>query len=273
MTDNPILKLYEQLSSCPNSPGTCSTPIDGCWDINLFTQPTPAERVFNYSIFMCRTMKLGAAYHDYSPCDQHNFVGLCPHELIRSTHNSAIQLAVADSLLSNKYLNTAASSTFYGSPAELASERARIVVRLAESVAGQLSATRIVIIGASSELINYALSRGAAVRVHDLDEMLIGRSLGGVEVLGPDYLQDSISWANLAIVTGMTIANSTLTSLVELCRSTRTRIILYAESGPTVAQYLVDTGYIDGAVSETFPYYIFGGQTTFYAKKYEKVGL
>lgn len=270
MTDNPLFKLYEQLSSCPNGPNNCFTPISGCWDINLFTQPSSTERVFNYSIFMCRTLKLGAAYHDFSPCDQHNYIGLCPHKLIQSTHNSAVKLALADSLLSNKYLDTATSSTFYGAPAELASKRAGIIVKLTESINGRLSTARVVIIGASSELINHVRLQGAAVRVHDLDEMLIGRSLAGIEVLGPQCLQASIEWADVAIVTGMTIANSTLTSLVDLCRSANTRIILYAESGPTVAQYLVDTGYIDGAVSETFPYYIFGSQATFYVKKVEQ---
>ena len=81
-----------------------------------------------------------------------------------------------------------------------------------------------------------------------------------VEIYHGDRTLPLLEDADLAIVTGMTITTQTIDSILEVCRTHNTKVILFAETGANLGSYYLQEG-ADVFLGETYPFYIFNGQS------------
>ena len=92
----------------------------------------------------------------------------------------------------------------------------------------------------------------------DLSPAIIGNDSGGAEVLDASHTAKAIASSDIALVTGMTLANSTLDPIVELCGASGGPVVMYAQTGSYFGPFYRDWG-IRAVVSESFPIYTLPG--------------
>jgi hypothetical protein len=88
------------------------------------------------------------------------------------------------------------------------------------------------------------LVRGFKVTATDLSPDVVGQNLGGVTVCGAVENCKSIAAADLTIITGMTLSNGTLPSLLETAKTSNTSTMIWAVTGRNLGQYYTEHGAI-----------------------------
>jgi hypothetical protein len=88
---------------------------------------------------------------------------------------------------------------------------------------------------------------------------MIGREIHGVKVEDGYRTNELVGSADLAIVTGMTIATDSLELILEAAHAGGTRLLVFAETGASFGEEYCRTLGVDTVVSEPFPFYIFQG--------------
>lgn len=74
--------------------------------------------------------------------------------------------------------------------------------------------SRITFVGFQPKFVS-ELSQTFELRVLDLDQDNIGKSFSGVRIEGPSEERSSVSWAELLVVTGSTLANGTINNFLD----------------------------------------------------------
>lgn len=81
--------------------------------------------------------------------------------------------------------------------------------RLQEHLLAQHPRARLTLVGLQPRFVE-ALSRSFELRVLDLDPDNIGKEFFGARIEGPEQERQAVSWADLLVVTGSTLANGTI---------------------------------------------------------------
>ena len=84
---------------------------------------------------------------------------------------------------------------------------------LAEYIRTNYGRPKIALVGLQPRMLQ-VLSKEFKVRVTDLDEDNIGRVKFGAPIGGPEETPANIEWCDVAVVTGSTLANATITQLL-----------------------------------------------------------
>lgn len=80
---------------------------------------------------------------------------------------------------------------------------------VARYIQARHGAARLTQIGFQPRLVD-RLQQDHAYRIVDLDLDNIGRSVGAVQIEGPEATADAVAWADLLLVTGTTLVNNTI---------------------------------------------------------------
>jgi hypothetical protein len=83
---------------------------------------------------------------------------------------------------------------------------------------------------------------------------LLGRNLSGVTVCDATENGRFIKAADLAIITGMTLANRTLPALIASAKTHNTSTVIFAVTGRNFGNYYVDHG-VDCVISYPSPFF------------------
>jgi len=81
--------------------------------------------------------------------------------------------------------------------------------RLQEHLLARHPGARLTLVGLQPKFVA-ALSKSFELRVLDLDPDNIGKEFSGVRIEGPGQERDAVSWAELLVVTGSTVANGSI---------------------------------------------------------------
>ncbi|MBZ0287571.1 MAG: hypothetical protein K8I30_08145 [Anaerolineae bacterium] len=219
-------------------------------EFNTARQPEP------YSFALVLTgLGLGCCYADEILSVPHGWIGQDARTL--EAPDPVWHVALLDSIPSPERRQPTKSVELTGAPAEKSAIRARVVADVVmEAAAAQgIKLPKIINIGAVGKFIAELTRRKCVVAACDLEDAIVGQEAGGTTVCGPETTERLISEADIALVTGMTVSNGTLDTILEHARNHGTAVIVFAETGGSFAPELLDAG-ICAVVAESFPFYV-----------------
>ena len=237
--------------------------VRGLWSTDCFYNPDHNGRIFDYKVIVTQTVGQGCAYslrYDYDRKDLLQYVGKdC---LEQPVSDVALRVSMLDSLYG--YFFPVANQTVeraVGSSYEKLSWRTNLILREATRLLGNLKNKRILNVGVVGDILKCFHDQRSNIVGTDYDETIIGTKMfHDVEIYHGDRTLPLLEDADLAIVTGMTITTQTIDSILEVCRTHNTKVILFAETGANLGSYYLQEG-ADVFLGETYPFYIFNGQS------------
>ncbi len=236
--------------------------VRGMWKVELAFKPNPAERTFQYTFWIAMTKGQGVCYCTGDDPRGRELVGGDARELVKE--KTCISIAALDSLYASLPRQPAAVHHIAGNSIEKTKPRTEIILaeveRLLAGVSGRCP--RVVNVGVVGNLLRDLRVKGYDVCASDLERDIIGSTVHGVEIQDGTKTFDLVGQADLAVVTGMTIATDSLELIVEEARKAGTKLLVFAETGANFGEEYCRTIGIDTVVSEPFPFYIFQGAST-----------
>jgi hypothetical protein len=174
-----------------------------------------------------------------------------------------LQVAIADALyclINEKQLQN--KKLFKGNIREKAKERARIL--LAHIPDG----SKILLLGAATEIIEEARTKSCVLKVLDLEKQKIGLELQSTHISdgGDVSFQREVLATDYIVATGMIFVSQTADKLFKLAKENDKNLTLYMETGSNFGSQLINHG-ADVVLSESFPYYDFFGETKYLLHK------
>ena len=122
----------------------------------------------------------------------------------------------------------------YASRAHLFADEAAFVLRRRSARANKGTRPHIHVAGATAGILNALLVCGFKVTATDLSPDVVGQNCG-VTVCDAVENCKSIAVADLTIITGMTLSNGTLPSLLETAKTSNTSTMIWAVTGRNCA--------------------------------------
>lgn len=236
--------------------------VRGIWKVELAFKPNPAERTFNYTFWLAMTRGQGCCYCTGDDQRGRELVGTDARELFGV--QTCISIAALDSIYASLPRRPAATFELRGNSIDKTAARTRIIadeaLRLLEPVCSRKP--KVVNVGVVGNVIRDMKERGCEVWASDMEPEMIGRDVHGVKVEDGYRTNQLVADADLAIVTGMTIATDSLGLIVEAAKAGNTKLLVFAETGANFGDEYCRTIGIDSVVSEPFPFYIFQGVST-----------
>jgi hypothetical protein len=99
------------------------------------------------------------------------------------------------------------------------------------------------------------------VKATDYYSGVVGQNYHGVHILHGSKTNELIAEVDLAIVTGLTLANGTLDEILSIAQKNNTKLAIFAETGAHFASEYCQMG-IDLVISEPLPFYLSGSGKT-----------
>jgi uncharacterized UPF0146 family protein len=121
---------------------------------------------------------------------------------------------------------------------------------------------RVLVVGATAGILQALLRRGLDVCATDLSSDVVGRTLGGVQVLDGRVANARLMKdADLTIVTGISLTNGTMPELMSLAKTHNTSTMIWAVTGKNFGHYYTDHG-VDSVISDPSPFLLLPGPAT-----------
>jgi putative heavy-metal chelation protein len=234
------------------------------WDVDYVRQQVPGERRARYTMRLAQAESYGAAIDHSSPrqaCDP-NLIGEdCRHILDDRRYRDNVDRTGLIDLVVGEVTAQGHEVTFgqtmrdkYASRARLFADEATLVLRRNGLHASKATRPHIHVAGATAGILSTLLARGFKVTATDLSPDIVGQNLGGVTVC--DAVENSrfIAAADLIIITGMTLPNGTLPSILETAKAFDTSTMVWAVTGRNLGQYYAEHG-VDCVISDPSPFF------------------
>jgi len=235
----------------------------GVWKVELGFKPNPAERTFSYTFWLAMTRGQGCCYCTGDDERGRKLVGSDARELLKE--QTCISIAALDSLYASLPRSPAAVHEFEGNPVDKTPVRTGIILDEARRLLAQAGVTgrcrKVVNVGMVGNVIRALKNEGCEVMASDMEPEMVGTTVHDTLVQDGTKTFDLVRDADLAIVTGMTIATDSLGLIIEEARKHNTRLLVFAETGANFGQEYCRTLGVDTVVSEPFPFYIFQGKS------------
>lgn len=238
--------------------------LHGQWGLELLFQPNPSERIFKYRVILTQTKKQGCCYcaNKQSKIDA-SLMGRDVRYV--KTKNRCLDIALLDAGFSAFNTPPEISHTLDGTSSEKAQLRAEIVVNEVMYQLEDLSThktPKIVNIGVVGNILQKLSDKGYRVSATDLDKEIIGQDVHHVKIQdGNIHTLELVSQSDLALITGMVLATQTLEDILSTAAQSKTKIVMFAETGAWFANEFCSSFGIDSVISEPFPFYIFEGRS------------
>lgn len=221
------------------------------------------ERVFD-DMNMCLLILeqgYGFAYFqkDLNFQDVQNYVNKDLREVLKIPIPPYIKVAIADAIhsLINNQNNRYKYKLFRGDL------RTKAKLRAKKLVEGIRSGSRVLLLGASAEIIDECNNRKLQLSVLDLEPSKIGLTFNQKLVENSDKLfAEKINSVDFVIATGMIFVSETADMLFDRARKNNYKLILYMQTGSNFGGELLRYG-AHKILSEVFPYYDFSGDTKY----------
>jgi hypothetical protein len=235
------------------------------WSVSYLVQAEPGERKTRYTMRIAqsegygRSGGLGPGLPDPDP----DLVGRDTRRILRERlwRDESDRLAITDLILGQVSRpadeQIALDDTFHGkyvARAKIFADEANHVLQRRGLEHHTASPPRVVVVGATAGVLSALIGAGLEVRATDLSLDIVGRTLGGVEVLdGRTANVALMKDSDVAIVTGMSLTNGTLPDLMGLAKTHNTSTIIWAVTGKNFGHYYTDHG-VDSVISDPSPF-------------------
>lgn len=218
---------------------------------------------FHLHYIVAQTLGQGCSYYDPDmdePGLYESLIGRNALEVV--TGHRCINIALLDAVFASLKGKPSKANSIEGTNIEKADLRANIVCHEAELLLKKRNAPKrgkrmmVVNVGVVGNFLAYLMNcPGLEVRASDFYRGVVGSSVHGVQVEHGSKTLDLVADADVAIVTGMTLANDTLDSILNTARENSTSLLIFAETGANFASEYCNMG-VDTVVSEPFPFYL-----------------
>ena len=240
------------------------------WSVSYVVQAEPAERKTRYTMRIAqaegygRSGGLGPGLPDPDP----DLIGEDARRILRERlwRDESEQLAITDLILgqvsrpANEQI--VLDDTFRGkyvARTKIFADEANHLLQRRGVEHRAARPPRVLVVGATAGILNALVRGGFAVRATDLSPDMVGRALGGVEVLdGTTANARLMKESDLAIVTGMSLTNGTLPGLMSLAKTHNTSTIIWAITGKNFGHYYTEHG-VDSVISDPSPFLLLPG--------------
>ena len=238
--------------------------LTSLWYLDYIRQDVPEDRKTRYTVRLAQAENYGTAFGPISALRDadHALVGEDSRVILKDRrfrddidrtalidlvigHVSppATHQLVVDQILRDKY---AARSRLFADEAEAVLRR-----KGAGAIKGRKPC--VLVIGATSGILDALVARGLEVTATDMSPDVVGKNLGGVTVRDATENGSLIEAADLAIITGMTLPNRTLPGLIEAAKIHNTSTMIWAVTGKNLGHYYTEQG-IDCVISDPAPF-------------------
>jgi len=239
--------------------------IHGQWAIELLFQPNPEERIFNYQIVVAQTQRQGTCYctsTEKAEIDK-SLIGKDARWV--TLENKSLEIALLDAAYSAVETQSTKDYLLDGTSIEKATNRAEIIaseVLLQMPENTKQSRRSVVNVGVVGTIVSRLFNCGCQVYATDMDPILVGKYCGGVLVQdGRMHTLELVEKCDVALITGMTLSTCTLEEILLVASKSKTKVVMFAETGAWFATEYCNTFRIDSVISEPFPFYIFEGRS------------
>lgn len=225
-----------------------------------------SERVFtdmNFCLVLFEDAYGFSYFQDDIDYSLSRFVNKSALQIIDEELPVYLRVAIIDALfcLINKDSNTD-RLVFTGNLRQKAKMRA-------ETLLEQISdRSRILLLGAATEIIEEAKRKNCDLTVLDLNKQKIGLQLCSAEIENADQinLEKEVQETDYIVATGMIFVSETADEIFKLSINNNKKLILFMETGSNFGPQLLDHG-ASTVLSEFFPYYDFYGETKYLVSK------
>jgi hypothetical protein len=239
------------------------------WDVDYVRQHVPGERKTRYAMTLAQAENYGIAFDLTSvrQCRDPQLVGEDSRQILidRRFRDDIDRTALIDLVIghiaaapSHQVILDQGLLDKYALRARLFADEAALVLRRKGLHATKGTKPHIHVAGATAGMISALLTRGFNVTATDLSPDVVGQNLGGVTVCDEAENGKFIKAADLVIITGMTLPNRTLPSLIEAAKTCNTSTLVWAITGKNLGQYYTQHG-VDCVISDPSPFLLLPG--------------
>jgi hypothetical protein len=243
------------------------------WSVSFLVQADPSERKTRYTMRIAqaegygRSGGLGPGLPDPDP----DLVGQDTRQILKDRRwkDEADRVAIADLVIGQ--VSRPADEQIvldetlrgkYTARAEIFADEAIRVLKGRGAEPHRGNRRRVLVVGATAGILHALLGRGLDVCATDLASDVVGRTLGGVQVLDGRVANARLMKdADLTIVTGISLTNGTMPELMSLAKTHNTSTLIWAVTGKNFGHYYTDHG-ADSVISDPSPFLLLPGPAT-----------
>lgn len=260
-------KIFEQLISIGKDKSKNLPPnallIRGLWRTDYILKLTPESTLFHLHYILVQTDGIGCSYYeaaDEEPGISKRLIGQTAFEIEKQFE--AIRIAALDSVYANINDEPSERIIIDGTNVEKEYKRAEIVCQEALSILKRKkpkNGKKIVVlnVGVVGTIISRLIKeKSIQVKASDYSKDVVGTdTIHGVKVEYGAKTVKLIAEADLAIITGMTLANNTIDDILYTAIKEKTALVMFAETGSNFASEYCKMG-VDVVIGEPFPFYL-----------------
>jgi hypothetical protein len=255
--------------------------LTSLWYIDFIIQHAPGERKTRYAARLAQSENYGIAFSLTSALrdidealalreSDHGLVGEDSRQILkdRRYRNDMDRTALIDLVMGHVSAVADDHAVLdqtrpekYVLKSRLFSDEAEVVLKRKGVGAIKGGKPHVLVIGAMAGTIAALLARGYEVSATDMSPDVVGRNLGGVTVSHGAENRRLIEAADLAIITGMTLPNRSLPSIVEDAKRSNTSTMMWSVTGKNLGHYYIEHG-VDCVVSDPLPFLMLPGPFT-----------
>ncbi len=235
--------------------------LRGLWKTHYVLRLDQKSTIFNLNYVRAQTLGQGCSYFDIEeePGLSESQIGKNVFDL--DGEPRSIRIASLDAAFFSLKGQASQSHVLEGSNIEKGKERAQIVNNELHALLDRKSRksgrkTKVLNVGVVGHFLHVlARDKRLDLCATDFYRGVVGQRVHGVLVEHGSKTTELVAGADVAIITGMTLANCTLGKIIEAAQESKTALILFAETGANFASEYCRLG-IDVVVSEPFPFYL-----------------
>jgi hypothetical protein len=237
--------------------------VRGLWRTDYVLRINERATLFHLHYVVAQTLGQGCSYYDAeqeNPGLSESLIGSNALEV--QTGSRCIDIALLDAVFSFLKEPPVISHVLRGTNMEKADQRARIVCNEALSLLKRMPSYKhgkrmtVVNVGVVGNFLAILANHSnIKLRASDFYRGVVDRLVWGVRIEHGSKTLDLVAGADLAIVTGMTLANNTLDAILNTALKSKTALVIFAETGANFASEYCKMG-ADIVISEPFPTYL-----------------
>lgn len=228
--------------------------IRGVWTTRYRLKLLPESTPFDLQFVLVQTVGIGCCYYPVPELISGEGACIGASVFDRFEH-PALDIAALDAA-ATVITPRGEHRVLSGTNTAKASQRAHLICSEARRLAGPAMSPRVALVGVVGEVLHELRGwDGAEVLASDYAPQLAGDQMEGVLVRPGADTERLIESADVAIVTGMSLANGTLQGILDTAQRAKTKLLIFAQTGHSFAPIYLGLG-IDTVVSEPFPFYL-----------------
>lgn len=230
--------------------------IRGVWTAQYWLKLLPTSTAFNLAYLLVQTEDIGCCYVPTDALQGLDAANLIGASIFDRLDHPALALAAVDAGF-GCLPKHGRDAVIEGRNYEKAPLRARLICEeVKRLLPDPESPRRIGMVGVVGEVMHELRGwPGTQIRATDFAPAVAGSSMEGVTIEWGLETVEMVESVDVAIVTGMTLANGSLEDILRAASRADTRLVVFAETGHNLGPKYLQRG-ADVVIAEDFPFYL-----------------